>query len=41
MCDTFVHQVPREGGNVVFATMRLPRRGGVETTAPGVPNTKE
>src|SRR5262245_61107389 len=42
MCESFVHRVPREGGNVVFATMRLPRRGGAtETSTRAVPNAKE
>jgi len=41
MCDTFVHQVPRDGGNVVFASMRLPRRGSVDAPARAVPNAKE
>jgi anti-sigma regulatory factor (Ser/Thr protein kinase) len=40
MCDTFVHQVPREGGNVVFASMRLPRRGTIDVPPRVVQNTK-
>jgi len=27
MCESFVHQVPREGGNAVYVTMQLQRRG--------------
>jgi anti-sigma regulatory factor (Ser/Thr protein kinase) len=41
MCDTFVHQVPREGGNVVFASMRLPRRGAVASPVQASSNAKE
>src|SRR5262249_39853168 len=26
MCESFEHRVPREGGNVVFLRMKLPRR---------------
>jgi anti-sigma regulatory factor (Ser/Thr protein kinase) len=38
MCDSFVHRVPLEGGNAVYAVMKLPRRLGVEPagTAAGV-----
>jgi anti-sigma regulatory factor (Ser/Thr protein kinase) len=28
MCDSFVHQVPREGGNAVYLVMKLQRRPG-------------
>jgi hypothetical protein len=28
MCDSFVHQVPREGGNVIYLVMKLQRRAG-------------
>jgi anti-sigma regulatory factor (Ser/Thr protein kinase) len=28
MCDSFVHRVPLEGGNAVYAVMKLPRRPG-------------
>lgn len=41
MCDTFVHQVPRDGGNVVFASMRLPHRGGSVAPMRAVSNAKE
>ena len=41
MCDKFVHQVPRDGGNVVFASMRLPRRGDAEAPPRVVPSEKE
>jgi len=45
MCESFVHNVPREGGNIVFLRMKLPRREGatVASTTPGrkVPITKE
>jgi anti-sigma regulatory factor (Ser/Thr protein kinase) len=26
MCESFVHNVPRDGGNLVFLTMKLPQR---------------
>lgn len=45
MCESFVHNVPREGGNIVFLRMKLPRRqgAGVESTRAGqtAPTTKE
>jgi anti-sigma regulatory factor (Ser/Thr protein kinase) len=36
MCDSFVHRVPLEGGNAVYAVMKLPRRPGAETVGTAV-----
>lgn len=27
MCESFEHRIPQEGGNAVYLTMKLPRRG--------------
>ena len=43
MCESFVHSAPRDGGNLVFLTMKLPRRtlatGDANAAGPGARNS--